>query len=150
MCAVPVAIFIWLLGFWFSSLATVSCIRGYRKMHFTLNYWAFIFPNVGLTIGALQIANALDSTAIKAVVSAATVILVIAWIAVAILNVFAIWRGEVLWPGKDEDMEDLEGHENGTEFHPHYHGTIHRSKGARRREERRKRIKRRGGRRKQF
>lgn len=151
MCAVPVAVFIWLLGFWFSSLATVSCIRGYREMHFTLNYWAFIFPNVGLTIGALQIANALDSTAIKAVVSAATVVLVIVWVIVAVLNVLAVWRGQVLWPGKDEDMEDLEGHENGTDLYdPKHSSTVHRSKGARRREERRKRIKRRGGRRKQF
>lgn len=79
-------------------------------MHFTLNWWAFIFPNVGLTIALIQIANALDSNGIKGVCSAMTIILVVMWIFVAFMNVRALWRGEVLWPGMDEDMEDVEGH----------------------------------------
>lgn len=79
-------------------------------MHFTLNWWAFIFPNVGLTIALIQIANVLDSDGIKGVCSAMTIILVAMWIFVALLNMRAVWRGDVLWPGMDEDMEDIEGH----------------------------------------
>jgi tellurite resistance protein TehA-like permease len=79
-------------------------------MRFSLNYWAFVFPNAGLTIALIQIANVLASPAIKAVTSAMTVILVVVWLVVAFLHIKAVLRGEVLWPGLDEDLEDMEGH----------------------------------------
>lgn len=79
-------------------------------MHFTLNYWAFIFPNVGLTIALIQIGNALDSAGIKAVCSAMSILLVAMWLFVATMNIRALWLGQVLWPGMDEDEEDIEGH----------------------------------------
>ena len=107
---VPAGIFIWLLAFWFCALSTVSVIRSVKEMHFTLNWWAFVFPNVGLTIALIQIANVLGSNGIKGVCSALTIILVILWIFVALMNVRAVWRGDILWPGMDEDMEDIEGH----------------------------------------
>ncbi|KAK3065012.1 hypothetical protein LTS18_013662 [Coniosporium uncinatum] len=108
--AVPAGMFLWLLDFWFFALATVSVLWGYKKLHFTLNYWPFIFPNVGLTVALIQTWNVLDSDGTKGVCSAMTVALVIAWIGVAVMNVRAVWRGDVLWPGMDEDMEDMEGH----------------------------------------
>ena len=40
--AVPAGIFLWLLGFWFSALATVSVLFGVRKLHFTLDWWGMI------------------------------------------------------------------------------------------------------------
>lgn len=79
-------------------------------MHFTLNWWAIIFPNAGLTIALIQIANVLESDAIKAVCSALSIVLVALWIFVATMNARAVWRGDVLWPGMDEDMEDISGH----------------------------------------
>ena len=79
-------------------------------MHFTLNYWAFIFPNAGMTVAALQIGNVLGSTGIKAVTSGMTILLVIAWILVALGTVKAVIKKQILWPGKDEDEEDVEGH----------------------------------------
>jgi C4-dicarboxylate transporter/malic acid transport protein len=106
-------IFLWLIAFWFSALTTVSVMLATinKESHFTLNHWAFIFPNVGLTIALIQIANALKSPGIKGVCSGATIILVILWLWVAVLNVKGLLQKEVLWPGKDEDMEDIEGHE---------------------------------------
>jgi hypothetical protein len=68
------------------------------------------FPHVGLAIALIQIGKALGSSGIKAVCSAATIILVILWIWVAILNVKGLLQRKVLWPGMDEDMEDIEGH----------------------------------------
>jgi tellurite resistance protein TehA-like permease len=103
-------IFLWLVAFWFSALTTVSVLLSARESHFTLSHWAFIFPNVGLVVALLQISKALDSKGIKGVVSGATIILAILWFWVAILNVFAVWTKQVLWPGMDEDMEDIEGH----------------------------------------
>lgn len=108
---VPCGIFLWLVGFWFSAVATVSVISGMRKMHFTLNYWGVIFPNAGLTIALIQIANVLDSDGIRGVCSAMTIILVAAWLVVALLHVKAVWDRSILWPGMDEDMEDVGGHQ---------------------------------------
>ncbi|KAK3064908.1 hypothetical protein LTS18_002768 [Coniosporium uncinatum] len=108
--AVPAGMFLWLLGFWFFALATMSVPWWYKKLHFMLNNWAFIFPNVGLTVALIQIGKVLDSDGIKGVCSAMTVALVIACIVVAVMNVGAVWRGDVLWPGMDEDVEDMEGH----------------------------------------
>ncbi|KAL2353520.1 voltage-dependent anion channel [Cryomyces antarcticus] len=102
--------FLWLLGFWFFALSTVAVLSGFRKMHFTLNYWAFIYPFAALTIAAIQIGNALNSDGIRGVTSGMTVLLVATWLVVAASNIRAVWLGHVLWPGMDEDMEDVEGH----------------------------------------
>lgn len=105
---VPSGIFLWLLAFWFCALSTVSVLSSWREMHFTLNWWAFIFPNAGLTIALIQIANVLDSDGIKAVCSGMTTVLLVLWFFVAAMNLRAVLRREVLWPGMDEDMEDME------------------------------------------
>jgi tellurite resistance protein TehA-like permease len=106
---VAAGIFMWLISFWFCALTTVSVLVSAKESHFTLNYWAFIFPNAGLVITLIQIANVLDSPGIKCICSGATVILVIVWFFVAFMNVHGIFKKLVLWPGMDEDMEDMEG-----------------------------------------
>jgi tellurite resistance protein TehA-like permease len=75
-----------------------------------LNWWALIIPNAGLTIALIHIGNVLSSNRIKAVCSAMTILLCGTWLWVATLNIKAVWRGLILWPHKDEDMEDIEGH----------------------------------------
>lgn len=96
-------LFIILFSFWFFCISTVAVVAGVRRMSFTLNWWAFIFPNAGLTLATIQIANALNSDGIRGVCSALTVMLVIMWLLVASLCIKALWTGELLWPGKDED-----------------------------------------------
>ena len=108
---VGAGIFLWLVGFWFFAIGTVGLIHGWKHAHFTLNWWAMIFPNAGLTIALIQIGNVLGSVGIKAVCSAMTVLLCGTWLWVAFLNIRAVWRGQILWPHHDEDMEDVEGHE---------------------------------------
>jgi tellurite resistance protein TehA-like permease len=109
---VAAGIFMWLISFWFSALTTVSVLVSAKESHFTLNQWAFIFPNVGLVIALIQIANALQSAGIKGVCSGATIILVIVWCFVAVMNVRGLFKHQVLWPGMDEDLEDMEGNEH--------------------------------------
>lgn len=52
----------------------------------------------------------LESTGIKAVTSAMTIILVVVWIYVSYMTTKALVQKTLLWPGMDEDMEDIEGH----------------------------------------
>jgi len=58
----------------------------------------------------MHIGTALGSPVIGDVCSAATVLIVIVWLVVAMANVRAVWQKKILWPGMDEDMEDIEGH----------------------------------------
>jgi tellurite resistance protein TehA-like permease len=96
-------ILLWLVAFWFFAMSLVAVLTGARQMSFTLNWWALIFPNAGLTLAAIQIGNALDSDGIKAVTSAMTVLLIIAWFFVAALHINAILKRQIYWDGKDDD-----------------------------------------------
>ncbi|KAF1969678.1 hypothetical protein BU23DRAFT_582565 [Bimuria novae-zelandiae CBS 107.79] len=96
-------LFIILFSFWFFCISTVAVLTGIRRMSFTLNWWAFIFPNAGLTLAAIQIAQALNSDGIRGVCSALTIMLVAMWLFVAASCIRAVWIGGLLWPGKDED-----------------------------------------------
>ena len=107
--AVAIGIFMWLVSFWFSALSTVSVLISAKESHFTLNWWAFIFPNVGLVIALLQIAEALELKSVQMVCTGATVVLTLLWVFCAIMHIRALVRKEVLWPGQDEDMEDING-----------------------------------------
>ncbi|KAF2685231.1 hypothetical protein K458DRAFT_365518 [Lentithecium fluviatile CBS 122367] len=98
-------LFIVLFAFWFFCISTIAVIAGARHMTFTLNWWAFIFPNAGLILATIQVGSVLTSEAINGVCSALTILLVIAWLGVAFCCVRALWRGQVMWPGKDEDKD---------------------------------------------
>ena len=67
-----------------------------------------IFPNAGLTLATIQLGSAFSSSAINGICSALTILLVIFWFVVAIAHVRAVWKGTIMWPGKDED-KDMKG-----------------------------------------
>jgi C4-dicarboxylate transporter/malic acid transport protein len=102
------AVFLWLLAFWFFCITVVAVISGIRtgEMVFSLSWWSFVFPNVGLVLSMTAIGEALGSDGILWVSSVATVILVGVWLTVGVLHVRAIWKRQILWPGKDEDRHD--------------------------------------------
>ena len=77
-------------------------------MSFTLNWWAFIFPNAGLALAIIQLGKVYKSPGVDWVASVLTVLLVVMWIIVTVANIRAVWQKKILWPGKDEDgdMED--------------------------------------------
>lgn len=98
-------IFIVIFAFWFFCISTVAVVAGLRRMSFTLNWWAFVFPNAGLTLAAIQVGAVFSSPGINGVCSALTLLIVIMWFVCAIATVRAVWRGEVPWPGKAEDKD---------------------------------------------
>ena len=105
---VVAGMFLWLVGFWFSAISTVAFVHGWKRANFSMSWWATVFPNAGLMIALIQIGKALDCGRIKAVGSGMTVMVVVAWCLVTVFTVKAVRKGEVLWPGRDEDMEDIE------------------------------------------
>lgn len=97
------AIFIWSLAFWFFCTALISVLASFRKMSFHLVSWALVFPNVGFTIAIDNIGRGLDSPGILWVGTIMTALLVCAWLVLVICQVRAIWRKDIMMPGKDED-----------------------------------------------
>ena len=100
--------FILLFSFWFFCISSVAVIAGLKRMSFTLNWWAFIFPNAGLTLAMIQMGKAFQSTGINVVCSVFTVLLIVFWFIVAFGHIKAVWTRQILWPGKDED-KDMKG-----------------------------------------
>ncbi|KFA69031.1 hypothetical protein S40285_08457 [Stachybotrys chlorohalonatus IBT 40285] len=103
--SVAAALFLWLMAIWFSALATLSVVRQARRMTFTPSWWSFVFPNVGLALATISIGGALGSTAIQAVGSGMTVILVVIWFFCAYSHIRAVVRRDILAVGKDLDVE---------------------------------------------
>ncbi|KAI8945136.1 voltage-dependent anion channel [Xylaria longipes] len=101
--ATTVCIFIWFLSLWFFCIAAVANLAVWREISFRLNWYAFIFPNVGFTITVISIGKTLDSPGILGVGSAMTVLLVIGWIIIVLNHFRAVWAGHILTDGKDED-----------------------------------------------
>jgi tellurite resistance protein TehA-like permease len=97
--------FVLLFGFWFFCISVVAVVAGIRQMSFTLNWWAFIFPNAGLTLAIIQLGKVYKSPGINWIASVMTVLLVVLWIVVAVANVRAVWQRRIMWPGKDEDQD---------------------------------------------
>jgi C4-dicarboxylate transporter/malic acid transport protein len=95
--------FVILFSFWFFCVSTVSVLAGIKQMSFSLNWWAFVFPNAGLTLATIQTGAVLKSPGINGIASAFTIALVIMWIVCAIAHIQAIRKGNIMWPGKDED-----------------------------------------------
>ncbi|THV65803.1 malic acid transporter [Aureobasidium pullulans] len=96
-------LFLLLFSFWFFCVSTISVIAGAKQMSFTLNWWAFVFPNAGMTLATIQAGGALSSAGINGLCSALTIALVIMWFFTAIAHILAVRKGQVMWPGKDED-----------------------------------------------
>lgn len=120
-------LFILLFAYWFFFITTIAILTGIRKMSFSLNWWAFIFPNAGLTLATIQAGSALKSEGINGVASALTILLVIMWFMVAGFCARAVWLGDVMWPGKDEDksMERLAWGWRGNKDNHHAHTLRH-------------------------
>ena len=97
-------IFLWLVGFWFFSVSTVAVVTGLKHMTFDLTWWAFIFPNSGLTVAAIQIGELLESQVIRNITSAMTIVLCITWIVVAVATIKAIIQKKILHPAQEKDL----------------------------------------------
>jgi C4-dicarboxylate transporter/malic acid transport protein len=106
--ALCTAVFLWATAFWFFSISFVSVVAGAFSrpgMSFHLVWWSFVFPNVGFTICTINIGKALMSEGILWIGSVQTIVLVVVWLFVGGAHIRAVWKKQILWPGKDEDHD---------------------------------------------
>lgn len=104
--SVFISIFLWAVSAWFFSITVLCILICFRDLTFHLTWWSFIFPNTGFILATIEIGNELGSNAIAVVCSVLTVFIVFIYLLVGICHIRAIYRGEILWPGKDEDKEE--------------------------------------------
>lgn len=97
------AIFLWMLAFWFFSIAVIATFEAIHRNDFHLNWYAYVFPNVGFTIATIQIGNRLASSAIQIIGTGMAGSLFVLLIMVAFAHVKAFYNRMICWPGKDED-----------------------------------------------
>lgn len=103
--ALFVSVFMWLFAFWIFGIALLANASVVCKMPFSLNWWAFIFPNVGFMLSTSMIGKELDSAAILWVASVMTIGLVVIWLVAVVGCIGAVWQGRIVWPGRDEDKD---------------------------------------------
>jgi C4-dicarboxylate transporter/malic acid transport protein len=99
------SIFMWLFALWMFCIAVLANLSSVREMSFALSWWAYVFPNVGFMLSTSVIGRELESPAILWIASALTVMLVCIWGVAAVGCVHAVWRGRIVWPGRDEDKD---------------------------------------------
>ncbi|RKF61730.1 Malic acid transport protein [Erysiphe neolycopersici] len=103
LLALIVAIFLWVLSFWFFSIALLATIEAIPRNDFHLNWYAYVFPNVGFSIATIKIGQRLNSPAIIGIGTGMTVVLIGLWLLIVSCHVKALLRRQICWPGKDED-----------------------------------------------
>lgn len=101
--AILAAVFLWMLAFWFFAIALVATFEAIGRNDFHLNWYAYIFPNVGFTIATIRIGERLTSPAILKIGTGMTAVLFFLWILIIFCHVKAIINHKIMWPGKDED-----------------------------------------------
>ena len=101
--ALLIAIFLWVLAFWFFSIAVIASVEAVKRNDFHLNWYAYVFPNVGFTIATIKIGDRLSSPAIQTVGTIMAGVLFFFWILIVAAHIKAFWNRLICWPGRDED-----------------------------------------------
>ncbi|OBW66353.1 MAG: Cutinase [Aureobasidium pullulans] len=101
--ALFVSIFIWMIGFWWFALATISVLYGIKQMSFSLVNWALVFPNVGFTIAVINIGQQLESQCILWVGSIMSILVFAIWLFNLYAHARAVLTKRMMMPGQDED-----------------------------------------------
>ncbi|KAK4041332.1 voltage-dependent anion channel-domain-containing protein [Parachaetomium inaequale] len=97
--------FLWALSFWWFGIALLAVVQSPPR-HFHLGWWAAVFPNTGFTLATISLGAAFDNEAILWFATAMSVLLLLAYLFVLGHHVRAVVVQEIMYPGRDEDVED--------------------------------------------
>lgn len=111
LASIYLSLFLWGLSFWFFTSAVCSNVLGAVSMRntpdrkFRLNWWSFVFPNVGFCISTIRIGTVMGNEGMLWFGTALTILLVICWLFVLYRCVWGVMKREIVWPGHDEDSD---------------------------------------------
>ena len=99
------AVFLWALALWWFGIGVVAVIASPPR-YFHLGWWAGVFPNTGFILATISIGNQLQNEPILYVANGMSIVLLCTYIFVLYHLVGAVWRQDIMYPGRDEDVED--------------------------------------------
>ena len=105
LLAITAGAFLWALSLWFFCIGAVAVIRE-PPAKFRLNWWAMVFPNTGFTLATIKLAESFDSSGVKGFASAMSICMICMFLFVFVSHARAVWRQDIMYPGKDEDASD--------------------------------------------
>ena len=97
-------VFIWSLSLWFFAISFVSILAVFHRLKFHLNWWAFVFPNVGFTVATIDIAKVFRSRAMQWIGSVMSIGLIATYLFVGFMHCRAVCKKQIMWSGLDEDV----------------------------------------------
>jgi tellurite resistance protein TehA-like permease len=103
--ALAAGAFLWALSLWFFCVALIAVVRS-PPTAFHLSWWAMVFPNTGFTLATITLGKAFGSKAIGGFGSAMSICVICMWFFVFVSHIRAVWRQDIVYPGKDEDVSD--------------------------------------------
>lgn len=103
--AVLVAISLWALSFWWFGIAVVAVISSPPK-YFHLGWWAMVFPNTGFTLATISIAKELISSSFQWVTTGMSICMLVMFFFVLYNHARAVVVQDIMYPGRDENVED--------------------------------------------
>ncbi|KAL7627197.1 hypothetical protein AAE478_003973 [Parahypoxylon ruwenzoriense] len=99
------AIFLWALSLWWFFIAAIAVISS-RPKYFHLGWWAMIFPNTGFILATISIGNELGNEAVLWVTTGMSICLLAMYCFVFYSHVRAVIVQDIMYPGRDEDVND--------------------------------------------
>jgi C4-dicarboxylate transporter/malic acid transport protein len=97
--------FLWALSFWWFGIAVLAVVRSPPK-YFHLGWWAAVFPNTGFTLATISVGTAFQNEPIMWFSTVMSILLVLTYLFVLYNNVRAVIVQDIMYPGRDEDVED--------------------------------------------
>ncbi|KAF3164112.1 hypothetical protein TWF106_009499 [Orbilia oligospora] len=97
--------FLWALSLWWFFIAAISVILSPPKF-FHLGWWAMVFPNTGFCLATISVAKQFDNQGLKILGTVMSAIVFVLYFVVIQSQVKAVWRQDILYPGRDEDFND--------------------------------------------
>ncbi|KAK4118408.1 hypothetical protein N657DRAFT_694446 [Parathielavia appendiculata] len=97
--------FLWALSFWWFGIAVLAVVQSPPK-YFHLGWWAAVFPNTGFTLATISLGTAFRNEGILWFATAMSVLLLLTYLFVLYHHVRAVIVQEIMYPGRDEDVED--------------------------------------------
>ncbi|KAK4097600.1 hypothetical protein N658DRAFT_518484 [Parathielavia hyrcaniae] len=97
--------FLWALSFWWFGIAVLAVAQSPPK-HFHLGWWAAVFPNTGFTLATISLGAAFCNEGILWLATAMSALLLLTYLFVLYHHVRAVIVQDIMYPGRDEDVED--------------------------------------------
>ncbi|ODA77008.1 hypothetical protein RJ55_07525 [Drechmeria coniospora] len=103
--AIIAAVFLWALSFWWFGIGVVAVLQS-RPKYFHLGWWAMVFPNTGFVLATIAIGKQLGNSTVLWVTTGMSILLLSMYVFVLYSMVRAVISQDIMYPGRDEDVED--------------------------------------------